>query len=264
MLNIFCWHLREPYLENSFYANDMKADQKAKAFKSILPGGENHNWYKLKLDKVASVFNNLKGANGELIPVIFRPFHEFDGSWSWWGASFCTEEEFKTAFKFTVDYLKNTKGVHNVLYSFWPDNSYDTQAKYLSRYPGDTYVDVLGIDNYWDLRAGTGQAGADLANAKLKVVSDLAKTKVKIAAMTETGYQVTPATSPLPGWFSNYVYSALTDNNVEVAFVMFWGNGGTSYYVPPPSASNAADFIEFCNKPKAVLQNKLPNIYKIP
>ncbi len=264
MINIFCWHLREPYNENSFYVSDMTADQKANAFKSILPGGANHNWYKLKLDKVASVFNNLKGTGGELIPVIFRPFHEFDGSWFWWGANFCTEEEFKTAFKFTVEYLRDTKGVRNVLYSFGPDNSYDTQAKYVSRYPGDAYVDVLGIDNYWDLRNGAGQAGAALANIKMKVVSDLAKTKVKIAAMTETGYQVTPTTPAVTGWFSNYLYSALTDNGTEVAFVMFWNNGGTNYYTPPPSGTNVTDFIDFTNKPKALLQNEIPKMYVLP
>ncbi len=263
MINIFCWHLREPYLESSFYAADMSAENKAKAFKSILPGGENHNWYKLKLDKVASVFKNLKGTNGELIPVIFRPFHEFDGSWFWWGANFCTPDEFKAAFIFTVDYLKNAKNVRNVLYSFGPDNSYDTDAKYLSRYPGDKYVDVLGIDNYWDFRNGAGQAGAALANLKLKVVSDLAKAKTKIAAMTETGYQVTSTNTPIDGWFSNYMYSTLTNNNIEVAFVMFWGNSNNSYYVPVPSSPNAADFIEFSNKPKAVLLNKLPNMYII-
>lgn len=264
MINIFTWHLREPYLENVFYSNDMSASDKATAFKSILPGGTNHNWYKLKLDKVASVFNNLKGKNGELIPVIFRPFHEYDGSWFWWGASFCTPDEFKAAFKFTVEYLKDTKNVHNVLYSLGPDNSYDTKDKYLSRYPGDAYVDVLGMDNYWDLRSGTGQGGSDLANVKLKVVSDLAKEKVKIAAMTETGYQVTPTSPPISGWFSNFVYKALTANNIEIAFVMFWGNGGDSYYVPAPTSPNAADFIEFTNKPKALLQNELPNMYVIP
>ncbi|MEQ1796702.1 MAG: glycosyl hydrolase, partial [Lacibacter sp.] len=263
MINIFCWHLREPYNENSFYVSDMTATEKANAFKSILPGGANHNWYKLKLDKVASVFNNLKGTGGELIPVIFRPFHEFDGSWFWWGANFCTEEEFKTAFKFTVEYLRDTKGVRNVLYSFGPDNSYDTQAKYLSRYPGDAYVDVLGIDNYWDLRSGAGQAGATLANTKMKVVSDLAKTRVKIAAMTETGYQVTPTTPPVTGWFSNYLYSVIT-NNVEVAFVMFWVNSGTGYYVPPPSGTNVTDFIDFTNKPKAFLINEIPKMYVMP
>lgn len=264
MINIFCWHLREPYNENSFYVSDMTADQKAKAMKSILPGGENHNWYKLKLDKVASVFNNLRGAGGELIPVIFRPFHEYDGSWFWWGANFCTKEEFKTAFKFTVEYLRDTKGVHNVLYSLGPDNSYDTEAKYLSRYPGDAYVDVLGMDNYGDLRKGTGQAGANTANAKLKIISDLAKAKTKIAAMTETGYEVTPTNEALPDWFSNYLYGALTNNTIELAFVMFWTNGGSNYYVPPPTGSNAADFIEFTNKSKALLQNEIPKMYVMP
>ncbi len=264
MINIFAWHLREPYKETTFYVSDMSSTEKANAFKSILPGGANHDWYKAKLDKVADVFGKLKGNNGELIPVIFRPFHEFDGSWFWWGANFCTPEEYKTAFKFTVDYLKTTKNVHNVLYSFSPDNSYDTQDKYLSRYPGDTYVDVLGIDNYGDLKSGAGQAGSDLANTKMKVVSDLAKTKVKIAALTETGFQVTPAIQPVTGWFSNYLYNTLTAKDVEVGFVMFWNNSGDNYYVPVPTSSNAADFIDFTNKPKALLQNELPKMYVIP
>jgi mannan endo-1,4-beta-mannosidase len=263
MINIFCWHLREPYEEKVFYASDMTTDRKNKAFKSILPGGENHEWYKRKLDKVASVFSNLKGANGELIPVIFRPFHEFDGNWFWWGANYCTAEEFKTAFRFTVDYLKDVKGVRNVLYSFGPDNSYDTQDKYLSRYPGDKYVDVLGIDNYWDLRNGAGQAGANLANTKMKVVSDLAKSKTKIAAMTETGYQVNASNLPVTGWFSNYLYTALTANNIEVAFVMFWSNSNDGYYVPVAGSSNVNDFIDFTKKPKALLQNKLPKMYTL-
>ena len=264
MINIFAWHIREPYNETAFYVSEMTNSQKANAFKSILPGGENHNWYKLKLDKVASVFKQLVGKNGELISVIFRPFHEMDGSWFWWGADFCTPGEFKEAFRFTVDYLKNTKAVRNVLYSFGPDNSYETAANYLSRYPGDDYVDVLGIDNYGDLRHGAGQSGADLANFKLKIVSDLAKTKVKIAAMTETGYQVTPANPPIAGWFSNYLYGALTNNGVEVAFVMFWRNGADGYYVPVPSTLNTADFIAFCNKPKALLINELPDMYSLP
>ena len=264
MINIFAWHLREPNKEETFYVADMPAGDKASAFKSILPGGANHEWYKKKLDKVASVMKDLKGDNGELIPVIFRPFHEFDGSWFWWGANFCTPEEFKTGFKFTVDYLKNTKGVHNVLYSFGPDNTYDTEAKYLSRYPGDAYVDVLGMDNYWDLRNGAGQAGATLANTKLKVVSDLAKTKVKIAALTETGYEVNATNAPVAGWFSNYLHSALTANNIELAFVMFWVNGEKSYYVPTPGTSNVQDFIDFTKKPKSVLLKTLPSMYVMP
>lgn len=263
MINTFCWHLREPNKEDSFYAADMTADEKAAAFKSILPGGTNHEWYKKKLDKIASVVLNLKGSKGELIPIIFRPFHEFDGSWFWWGANFCTPEEYKTAYKFTVDYLKNTKGVHNILYAFSPDNSYTTETNYLSRYPGDAYVDVLGMDNYGDFD-NQGQTGAGRANSKLKLISDLAKTKVKIAAMTETGYQVTSTKMPITDWFSNYLYSALTSNSIEVSYVLFWNNTKDGYYVPNGAVSNAGDFKTFTAKPKSALVNSLPKMYEMP
>jgi len=263
IINTFSWHLREPNKEDSFYAADMTADQKATAFKSILPGGANHEWYKKKLDKVASVILSLKGANGELIPIIFRPFHEFDGSWFWWGANFCTPEEYKQGYQFTVDYLKNTKGVHNILYAFSPDNSYTTETNYLSRYPGNQYVDILGMDNYGDFD-NQGTAGSGRANTKLKIISDLAKTRVKITALTETGYQVTSAKMPITDWFSNYLYNALTSNAIQVSYVMFWNNTKDGYYVPNGSVSNAVDFKTFATKPKSALLNSLPKMYELP
>ena len=263
IINTFCWHLREPIKEDSFYTADMTTDQKANAFKSILPGGVNHEWYKKKLDKIASVLLNLKGSKGELIPIIFRPFHEFDGSWFWWGANFATAQEYKTAYQFTVDYLKNSKGVHNILYAFSPDNSYSTEANYLSRYPGDKYVDVLGMDNYGDFD-NQEQSGANKANSKLKIIADLAKAKVKIAALTETGYQVTNAKMPITDWFSTYLYSALTSNDIEVSYAMLWNNTKDAYFVPNGTVSNAADFKTFATKPKTALVNSLPKMYELP
>lgn len=263
IINTFSWHLREPNNEDSFYAADMTTEQKNTAFKSILPGGSNNEWYKKKLDKVASVVSNLKGANGELIPIIFRPFHEFDGSWFWWGANFCTAEEYKAAYKFTVEYLRDTKGVHNVLYAFSPDNSYSTETNYLSRYPGDKYVDVLGMDNYGDFN-NQGQTGADKANTKLKIISDYAKSKIKIAALTETGYRVTSSTPPVANWFSTYLYSALTSNSIEISYVMFWNNNSDGYYVPNGSVSNTADFKTYSKKTKSALVNSLPKMYELP
>ncbi len=263
IINTFSWHLREPNKEDSFYAADMTAEQKAAAFKSILPGGANNEWYKKKLDKIASVILNLKGSNGELIPVIFRPFHEFDGSWFWWGASFCTPEEYKQAFQFTVDYLKNTKGVHNILYAFSPDNSYTTEANYLSRYPGDKYVDIIGMDNYGDFN-NQGQTGSDKANAKLKILSDYAKAKVKIAALTETGYRVASTTPAITDWFSTLLYNALTKNDIQISYVMFWNNNKDGYYVPTGSVSNAVDFKTYSSKTKSALLNTLPKMYEMP
>ena len=263
MINTFCWHLREPYNEKSFYSADMTSEQRTDAFKSLLPGGKFNNWYKKKLDKVASVVSNLKDTNGKQIPIIFRPFHEFDGNWFWWGANYCTAEEYISVYRFTVNYLRDTKNVHNILFAFSPDNSYTTPSSYLSRYPGDDYVDILGMDNYGDFD-NKGTSGASLANSKLKLISDLAISKNKIAALTETGYRVTSTTPAINNWFSTYLYDAITNNNLQIAYVMFWSNTSSGYYVPTPGNSNVADFQNFTLKSKIILQNNISKMYSFP
>ena len=263
MINTFCWHLREPYNEKSFYSADMTSEQRTDAFKSLLPGGKFNDWYKKKLDKVASVVSNLKDTNGKQIPIIFRPFHEFDGNWFWWGANYCTAEEYISVYRFTVNYLRDTKNVHNILFAFSPDNSYTTSSSYLSRYPGDDYVDILGMDNYEDFD-NKGTSGASLANSKLKLISDLAISKNKIAALTETGYRVTSTTPAINNWFSTYLYDAITNNNLQIAYVMFWSNTSSGYYVPTPGNSNVADFQNFTLKSKIILQNNISKMYSFP
>lgn len=261
MIVTFSWHFREPYKGVDFYAANL-ADKEKNRVKTILPAGENHEYYKRKLDKIASVFKSLKGSDGKLIPVIFRPFHEFDGSWFWWGTNYCSPEEYKALFIFTVEYLRDTKGITNLLYAFSPGDQFNSREEYLKRYPGDAYVDVLGTDNYGDFD-NKGEEGAKTANSKLKILSDLAQERNKIAALTETGYQITYTKNPIEGFFSKHIYNALTANNIAVSYVMFWENNEDAYFVPQPNMPDTADFIEFTNKPKALLSNKLPVLYKI-
>ena len=262
MVNIFAWHLREPYDGDEFYTDNMSFNAKTKAFKSILPGGENHEYYKEKLDKVASVTSNLRGSDGKLIPIIFRPFHEFDGDWFWWGASWCTPAEYKELWIFTVEYLRDVKGVHNILYSFSPDNNYTISNQYLERYPGDDYVDILGMDNYGDFD-NQGESGVASAIEKLKVITDLAKDRNKVAAFTETGFRVTGGNA-IDGLFSDHYYNTITNENVEVAFMMFWTNNNDGHYIPVPGESNINDFKTFSERPETVLSDELPNMYELP
>ena len=102
------------------------------------------------LDQIAEYNKTLIGKNGEQIPVIFRPWHEFDGDWFWWGKKYCTAEQFKELYRFTVTYLRDTCHVHNFLYAFSPDVNFTSEKEYLERYPGDEYVDIIAMDNYWD------------------------------------------------------------------------------------------------------------------
>jgi len=264
MVNVFVWHLREPYEGEEFYTSEMTTFQKNNAFKSLLVGGGNHEYYKAKLDKVADVANTMVGSDGKLVPFIFRPFHEFDGDWFWWGAPYCTPQEFIELWRFTVEYLRDTKGVNNMLFAYSPDKNYNSEGQYLSRYPGDNYVDVLGMDNYGDVDS-VNQMDLDNANTKLKIISDLAIAKVKIAALTETCYFVTPGqNSPIPNFYAQNLYNVMTNNDVELAFMMFWSNKQDTYCIPTPGLTSTPDFMEFIQKPEVLLENELSNMYVLP
>ena len=72
------WHFANPVSGGGFYWVDTVS---LPAVKYIFPGGEAHEKYKEILDGVAEWANSLIGADGKLVPVIFRPYHEFDGGW---------------------------------------------------------------------------------------------------------------------------------------------------------------------------------------
>ncbi len=101
----FCWHYYNPVTGNNFYDT-------TQVVKHILPGGSHHEVFKGDLKIIADFANNAKNHAGELIPIIFRPWHEFDGNWFWWGKNHCTVEEFKELYRFTVTYLRDSLQVH--------------------------------------------------------------------------------------------------------------------------------------------------------
>lgn len=111
----------------------------------VLPGGDLNEVYTAYLDKIAAYGLALQ-AKG--IPVLFRPFHENNGSWFWWGAAHCSASEFKNLYRYTEEYLRDEKGVHNFLYVYSPNGPIATEADYLTRYPGDAFIDVPGVDMY--------------------------------------------------------------------------------------------------------------------
>ena len=258
MVNVFCWHLNDPCLEKSFNVRDLPEDVHMTCFKSILPGGENHAWYKKKLQKVAEVANKIKGADGTLAPIIFRPFHELDGDWFWWGAPYCTPDEYTRLWRFTVTYLRDDLKVRNLLYAFSPDCRFGTEADYLERYPGDAFVDLVGFDDYHDFESSDIEAAA----AKLKIISDIAKQRRKVAALTEVGYRREPIPSTL---YTDYYGKAFADPSLEIAFLMFWRQGKegeSNYFVPPPHAPTADDFNAFLRSSRMFLLPDIKGVYK--
>ena len=253
-VNTYAWHYDNPVAktDGSFYWDKAPTE----AVTNILPGGSHHEVYKNSLKEVADFAKSLIGADGKLVPVIFRPFHEFDGGWFWWGATHCSASDYKALYQFTVTYLKENLGVRNFLYAWSPDRNFTSEAAYLERYPGDTYVDVVGTDNYWDLNNGFSAA----ASNKLKIVSDYAKAKNKVAAMTETG---TIDNFSKPDWFTNTLLKTLTDQKVELAYVLVWANTKNSFYTPYKGHAAEADFIKFKNDAYVFFASEAPGMYQI-
>src|SRR5688572_19291149 len=92
-ITTIAWHFSNPVSGGGFYWVDSIS---LPAVKYIIPGGEAHDSYKDILKDISDWAHSIKGEEDELVPVIFRPFHEFDGGWFWWGATHCTPEEFRS------------------------------------------------------------------------------------------------------------------------------------------------------------------------
>ena len=251
------WHFNNPVSNTNFYWNDSTA---IAAVKNIIPGGTHHQKYKSILKNIADVAKATKGNDGKIVPIIFRPFHELDGDWFWWGARHCTIDEFKTLWQFTVTYLKDSLQVHNFIYAFSPDNKFFTEEKYLERYPGNEFVDLVGVDNYGDFGRG-GHYDLDAGYTKLKIVSDFALKNGKLAAFTETGLESIPDST----WWTNKLLKTLLRSDLKLCYVLVWRNDSkspTHFYAPFPGQKSEKDFIDFYNSPNTFFENDLKNIYK--
>ena len=236
-INTISWH---PYSEVNG-ENSWNTD--TTVVKYILPEGDKHRAFIAQLDKIADFLNSFKAEDGSKMPFIFRPWHEMDGGWFWWGSKNCTADEFKELFIFTIDYLKNKKGMDQMLVAYSPDCSFNSIDEYLTWYPGDEYVDIIGVDNYYDLRVG---GDVDAAIKKLHIVIDYANQTGKISALTESGIEnVTDST-----WYSEKLGAVLNDSKVaaNISYVMVWRNDPDVHYFFPypghPGAKYAKELLD--------------------
>lgn len=251
------WHFSNPVSKGGFYWVDSVSKP---AVKYLIPGGTAHQQYKDILKGIADWANGVKGADGRAVPMIFRPYHEFDGGWFWWGAPHSTREEFIALWRFTVGYLRDSLNVHNFIYCFSPDNLFNSETEFLDRYPGDEWVDMVGMDNYGDM-GRDGKYNLEAAIRKLAIVDAYAKKAGKLAAFTETGLE----SIPHPNWWTETLLKVMRAGDFRLCYVLVWRNDKTSpthYYAPFPGQSSVPDFIRFYKHPYTLFENDLKNIYK--
>jgi mannan endo-1,4-beta-mannosidase len=241
-INTFCWHMDNP-------ANGKTAwDTTMRTIKELLPGGAYHDVYTKWLDKGADYLANLKGPKGEHIPILFRPFHELTGNWFWWCANTSTPQEFIQLWRFTVDYMRQTKKLHNLLIVF-SEADFNSEADFMLRYPGNQYTDFIGFDNYCYKSVPDYQRKLD---TRLGIIDVIAAKTHKLACLPETGYEQIPQAD----WWTNVLLPTLAKH--KASYVMAWRNGRTDhYYVPYPGQVSEQDFKKFYADSMVIFENKL-------
>ena len=129
-----CWHCGSDFADNY---DDCKADD-LDWDKALTPGTAEYKALSEAMDKGAKALKELQDAG---VPVIWRPFHEFDGGWFWWGKG--GADNFKKLW--TMMYEKYTEewGLDNLIWCLG-----FTESVPADWYPGDEYVDIIGADTY--------------------------------------------------------------------------------------------------------------------
>lgn len=264
-INTISWHSVDPVTGGGYGSTPTP-----EAISYVLPSGARHEAYLAWLDRLAAFLGDLVDADGQPIPIVFRPYHEHSGDWFWWGLDngLNSVADYTALWRFTVTYLRERKGLHNLLYAVSPDRSRmnvaDLARDYLDGYPGDDVVDILGLDNYWDTGHPANPAPPERQHrdyvSSLRVVSQLARAHDKIAALTETG-TVGGVADP---WTSRLLTAVTTDEDTRrIAWALVWRNPFESSGAgsPPPGSATAADFAEFRRHPFTMFQDTLPDLY---
>ncbi|XWW47211.1 T9SS type A sorting domain-containing protein [Fibrella sp. USSR17] len=99
--------------------------------------------YKLLLSDIDAIAVQLKKFQAANVPVLWRPLHEAPGGWFWWGAK--GAGPFKELWTILYDRLTNVHNLHNLIWVYTATDTFNAEW-----YPGDQYVDVVGLDIYAD------------------------------------------------------------------------------------------------------------------
>jgi mannan endo-1,4-beta-mannosidase len=104
-------------------------------------GSQVHERWKSQVDVIAFFLKQLREAG---VPVLWRPYHEMNGGWFWWGR----KTDYKKLYRMLFDRLVNFHKLNNLLWVFNANEIRLGVDSYDRYYPGDDVVDILATDVY--------------------------------------------------------------------------------------------------------------------
>jgi mannan endo-1,4-beta-mannosidase len=120
-------------------------DFKANTIKKLLkPGDAAYERWQESLKFAADGLTELRDAG---VVVIWRPFHEMNGAWFWWGWQ--AKADFVALWRDMHQYFTQERGLNNLIWAYSPNAAWDKWATPPNfYYPGGDVVDLVGMDFY--------------------------------------------------------------------------------------------------------------------
>lgn len=238
----FSWHLRNPKTGGTAWDVSDKG-----TVRSILPGGAKHELFVTWMQKVVNFMLTLRTTGGQPIEFIFRPWHEYNGSWFWWGQKNCSDEEYIALWNMLQDYVNER--VPNIVWCCSPNLDGNFSVAYLeSRFPDIQRVDILGYDTYqW------GSEEDFIAGSKKDIdfLYAYAQTHGMLFTVSECGIR----NSPVPDWWTR-VFLPLTEGR-KICYFLPWRNWHKEHFGAAKGLATEEDFIKLYNNPRTLFLNDL-------
>jgi mannan endo-1,4-beta-mannosidase len=102
--------------------------------------------YKNLIDDIDEIAVYLKELQEAGVPVLWRPYHEMNGNWFWWGE----KDNFTKLWEIMYTRLTDTHKLNNLLWVWNPNAPNEWSDSYDPYFPGAGKVDILAADIYND------------------------------------------------------------------------------------------------------------------
>jgi mannan endo-1,4-beta-mannosidase len=195
------WHAAPPMMEEpvTFHEGIQRKLTDKEWNDIVTPGTELNKRWQSQVDVIAFFLKQLRDAH---VPVIWRPYHEMNGNWFWWGQK-TGDNGYKKLYAMLFDRLVNYHKLNNLLWVFNANELGGSNMPYEDFYPGDKYIDILATDVYHN-------------NFNINDYEELQKlANGKPIALGEVGKMPTPEIllqQPKWVWFMTWA-SFVTENN---------------------------------------------------
>ena len=254
---VLCWHMDHPCTTNGFpqAAYRFNCAEHKNVLKSIVAG---ESWVRPVFDRqlaeIGAFLNGLVDEKGVRIPVVVRYAHEMDGSWFWWGKGHCSSADYIAFARLEADMLRRLCGTDQILFAYTPDRWWkglgeEGRSGFLTWYPGDAYVDLVGYDDYG---LGGGKTPEEreknfsAACEKMRMISAYADSHGKVAFLCESG-------NPDSGHYYEDILRLMAAEGVHAASFTSWIGPWTW----PKTDVGMADLDRFVHRPEV-------KIFRVP